>query len=320
MTKLPDNIYCPNQECTYFGRIDGDNIRVRRVYGIAKDRIMYYFKTCGKQFAATTNTPMFHAHLPHDKVASIIEHVTRGVNVNSTSELVGVSPKTVNRYILLVGQHAQKVMDEVITNIHLTEVQLDELWTFVQRKTAIDEADANSGHGEKWIWTSVETVSRLVLAYKVGRHTLEEAREILLKTVQTADSDIPPLFVTDELSHYSTVLGEMFSSSEPVPPTGKPGRPAKPKQVIDPDLHYATVKKTRKGGSVVKVERTVVFGTMEGVQARLANSPSKKINTSYVERINLDLREWDPHLSRKTMAFAKDFDWLEAKLSLAIFR
>jgi hypothetical protein len=58
--------------------------------------------------------------------------------------------------------------------------------------------------------------------------------------------------------------------------------------VVDGDLDYATVKKTRQKGRIVKVERTVVFGTEESVRSRLENSPGKTINTSYIERSNLD--------------------------------
>ncbi|MDR1112027.1 MAG: hypothetical protein LBP92_15365 [Deltaproteobacteria bacterium] len=63
-----------------------------------------------------------------------------------------------------------------------------------------------------------------------------------------------PLFVSDELQHYATVLEEAYSHEEPIPLTGKRGRPANPKKVIDGDLDYATVKKMRKKGSIVKVD------------------------------------------------------------------
>jgi hypothetical protein len=132
------------------------------------------------------------------------------------------------------------------------------------------------------------------------------------------DGDVLPLFVSDELAHYKTVLEELYSHEEPVPKTGKRGRPAKPVQVIDKNLAYATVKKTRKGGKVVKVGRSVSIGTMEQVKARLEDSPSKTINTSYVERSNLDWRLWDAHLTRKSLCFAKSLRWLQAKFALCV--
>ena len=93
-----------------------------------------------------------------------------------------------------------------------------------------------------------------------------------------------PLFVSDELPHYATVLAELFHALVPPAPTGKPGRPKNFERVIDADLDYATVHKTRERGRVVKVERRVVFGSEHSVYERLEDSPSHTINTAFVER------------------------------------
>ena len=85
-----------------------------------------------------------------------------------------------------------------------------------------------------------------------------------------------PLFVSDELPHYAEVLGELFHKLVPAPATGKPGRPRKPRRVIDADLDYATVHKTRQGAQVVKVERQVVYGSDQHILQRLENRPAKR--------------------------------------------
>jgi hypothetical protein len=127
-----------------------------------------------------------------------------------------------------------------------------------------------------------------------------------------------PLFVSNELSHYAAVLAEEFSHTEPVPRTGKRGRPANPKKVIDEDLTDAAVKKTRQKGTVVKVERQVIFGTSAKIQCYLNKSPSNTINTSYIERSSLSLRLWDAHLVCNSLKFAKLVELLIAKLSINI--
>ena len=114
-----------------------------------------------------------------------------------------------------------------------------------------------------------------------------------------------PLFVSDELPHYGTVLGELFHTLIPSVPTGKPGRPSKPERVIDTGLVYSTVHKTRQGAKVVKVERKVVYGTAQQVQELLDASPSHAINTAYIERSNLDWRLRDAHLARKAPTVAR---------------
>jgi len=95
---------------------------------------------------------------------------------------------------------------------------------------------------------------------------LDDARQMLQDL--TARGRGKPLFVSDELPHYATVLSELFHRQVP-PPTGKPGRPKNPERVIDEDLDYATVHKTREGGRVVRAERRVVFGSERSVYERL---------------------------------------------------
>ena len=65
---------------------------------------------------------------------------------------------------------------------------------------------------------------------------------IMVQKLKSTCSNNLPLFVTDELAHYKTVLEEAFSHYEPIPRTGKRGRPANPVRVIDPDLKHSTVK------------------------------------------------------------------------------
>jgi hypothetical protein len=127
-----------------------------------------------------------------------------------------------------------------------------------------------------------------------------------------------PLFVSDELPHYGTVLGELFHKLVPVVPTGKPGRPSNPQRVIDADLDYATVHKTRQGAQVVKVERKVIYGSEQRIIERLAKSPSRTINTAYIERSNLDWRLWDAHLARKSPTAARSMRWLKAKFAICV--
>jgi hypothetical protein len=84
-----------------------------------------------------------------------------------------------------------------------------------------------------------------------------------------------PLFLSDELSHYGTILGELFHKLAPPALTGKPGRPRNPERIIDADLDYATVHKTRQGAQVIKVERKAIHGSEKQILARLEKSPSQ---------------------------------------------
>ena len=96
-----------------------------------------------------------------------------------------------------------------------------------------------------------------------------------------------PLFVSDELPHYADGLRELFHTIEQPEPARRPGRPKGPRTVIDEDLDYATVHKTRKNGRVTKVEKIIVYGSEERIEKRLEGMPSNTINTAFVERQTL---------------------------------
>ncbi|MDR1297552.1 MAG: transposase, partial [Deltaproteobacteria bacterium] len=149
-----------------------------------------------------------------------------------------------------------------------------------------------------------------------GGHKLNDARLMVRNLCERLTTK--PLFVSDELAHYKRALAEQYHTVVPYERTGQRGRPRKPKVVIDDDLQYCTVHKYRRNGRVVKTNRTVIFGDEVKVKEILEKSPSRTINTAYVERSNASLRLWDSHLTRKCLTFCKSLDFLKAKLAICL--
>lgn len=153
--------------------------------------------------------------------------------------------------------------------------------------------------------------------FLAGDRTEESGRIFLTKLVGRLGGD-KPLFTSDELKVYASLLLEIFHETIKAKPTGKRGRPRSPRIIPHTDLDYATVHKTRSKGRVVKVEKKIVYGDVTRIGMRLEDSPSITINTSYVERMNGILRQLDAHLKRKALTFAKSLKYFDAKLSLTI--
>ena len=168
------------------------------------------------------------------------------------------------------------------------------------------------------MWVAFDPITKLIIHAVIGRRTEAQAKRFMFGLVGKL-SGPPPLFTSDELPHYKTVLAECYSTLIPVEATGKRGRPKKPIVQIDPELQYATVHKTRDNGRVVKVERRIVFGKEQNINNILENSPvSQAINTSFVERNNLTLRQHSRRLTRKTKGFSKVLRNLEAQVILVM--
>jgi IS1 family transposase len=186
-----------------------------------------------------------------------------------------------------------------------------------KKKKSLSEEDFEKEYGRHWIWASIDPESKLIINFFIGQRTLDDCRAFikdLLPRIRTK-----PLFTSDELPHYETVLVEQYSRLEEQPKTGKRGRPKRPRRLIDPEFKYATVHKVRENGKVVKVERKILFGNPDAIEAVIASSKvSKKINTSFIERANLTLRNHNKKLARKTLCFAKRKKALEAQTNIVV--
>ena len=82
-------------------------------------------------------------------------------------------------------------------NLHVTECQLDELWSFVHTKEAhLPYAQIYSEtYGDAWVWLAFAPVWRLVLAFAVGKRNQESA-DLLLDRVKDVTDEYIPFFTT----------------------------------------------------------------------------------------------------------------------------
>jgi hypothetical protein len=142
---------------------------------------------------------------------------------------------------------------------------------------------------------------------------------LLLKRVKHVTTADIPFFTSDQLPEYRTALLQVYGEWHQRERNGTRGAFPKPRLMPPADLLYARVVKQRKHGAVVAVTTKTVFGTDEAVQVRLATLPtSTAINTSFVERDNLTLRQHNRRLTRKTNGFSKELVWLEKQLWLSL--
>lgn len=105
---------CLNKECTDYGKRGAGNLHVYMNYGKNKQRRLLLCKTCGLRFSERKGTPLFKAHLPEEKVISILEHICEGCGVRKTARLVRVKRATVSHYCQLAGKHAKELHDELV--------------------------------------------------------------------------------------------------------------------------------------------------------------------------------------------------------------
>jgi hypothetical protein len=88
------------------------------------------------------------------------------------------------------------------------------------------------------------------------------------------------------------------------------------RRILGPAYLYGQVIKTCRNDRIVKVERRAVIGAAWRLEERLRDSEdSSKLNTSFVERLNLTIRQGSAYLSR-TICQARWKECLEDHLEL----
>jgi hypothetical protein len=124
-----------------------------------------------------------------------------------------------------------------------------------------------------------------------------------------------PLFLSDGYPHYLTAIVAHFGHWVQSPRHQVRGPARKPRWMPLPELLYAQVIKTMRRRRLVAVKHHVVFGTKAVVDQVLA-ACGWHINTAFVERLNLSLRQRVAAMGRRSATPCKSKDGLCQQLVL----
>jgi len=127
--------------------------------------------------------------------------------------------------------------------------------------------------------------------------------------------DCAPLFLTDGFREYLTALLTHYGSWVQPPRRQDKGPAPKRRWMPVPQLLYAQVVKTVRRRRLVRVRHRVVFGSLETVNAVLAPLGCQ-INTAFVERLNLSLRQHVAAVGRRVTTLCKGEAGLGEQLTL----
>ena len=121
--------------------------------------------------------------------------------------------------------------------------------------------------------------------------------------------DCLPVFMTDGLNLYFYALTAHFGQW--MQAMGQRKR----EWQVAAGLLYGQVKKTYQRGNVIRVTRVMRCGTAEHLRAALTKlGLSGRVNTAFVERVNLTIRQGVAALARRTWATAQTAPALLANL------
>ena len=131
---LPEGLYCPSSACALFGRVTGARLERHAYYG-ADRRVLYLCRECRQTFSENRGTFFFGLQTPREKILTALKMIAEGGGIRATGRAIGVDKDTVQRWVERAGKHAEEVSAYLTVDCHLSEAQLDALWTFVKKKS-----------------------------------------------------------------------------------------------------------------------------------------------------------------------------------------
>jgi hypothetical protein len=108
---------------------------------------------------------------PHKKLA-ILSALLEGCSARATSRLTGCHLETVLKVLVETGQKCEGIMNDRIQGIQCEALELDEIWSFVQKKQRrMTERDlsTNPEFGDTYTFVALDPSTKLVVSYLVGK-------------------------------------------------------------------------------------------------------------------------------------------------------
>jgi IS1 family transposase len=296
-----DTCYCRNVRCQRFGLAGKQSQLIFHDWHDGAPR--FRCGCCGSLIGARAGTAYSRIRTDEITCRYAATALAEGLALRATGRLFTLDKDTLCGWLPRLGEHCNRVMSYFFRDLHLSECQLDELWTFIYKKEEhLDPLEQLLGvYGDAWVWIAFSPVFKLVPVWVVGKRTLRDARRFVFRLKSTTDGHIP-FFTSDELPHYADALLDVYGELKTLPRRGKRGPLPAARKYPPPDLCYAIVVKEREHGRVVNVTTRLVYGTEEQIRAALQNSPASTIiNTYGVERNNLTVRQHSRRLGRKSL-------------------
>ena len=275
---------CPDQECANHRFTGCQNVVPLGFYRTrAGKRRRFRCMVCGKTFTSTKGTPYFRLQYPRSKFDQAAYMSVEGVSKSAISRIQSIGWNTVHRWLEKASASCLKFNSGKREPLDLRELQADEIRSIASgKKTPV------------WIFAALDVWSRYWPATVVGKRNSENTQKLFRIVLVQTNPQCVPYVATDGYDLYESAARRCF---------GK--------------CLYAHVVKTRRRDRIVKVERKKIIGSeLQFEKALLESEDSEKLNTSFIERLNLTIRQGTAYLTRRTACYARFQEFLKKQLEI----
>ncbi len=124
--------FCPNPACTEYQVLHSDKLIK---HGISRQgRQRYRCKACSKCFNERKGTFFYGKHRDEDEIIEVLMMLVEGMRIRAISRVKGIKQDTIHKWLLQIGEHAEKVEHALLSRYTLSRAELDGLWSYVAHK------------------------------------------------------------------------------------------------------------------------------------------------------------------------------------------
>ncbi|MDC0746019.1 transposase [Polyangium mundeleinium] len=148
------------------------------------------------------------APLAPEKRLAVLAALCDGNSIRATERMTGVHRDTIMRLGLAWGEGAQNLHNRVARGLSCSLIQVDEVWSFVQKKQARVTEEDGPDVGEAYTFTALDASSRFVIGWYVGKRNEESARAFMNDV--RARLVVMPAMTSDGFAPYVNAIGSAF--------------------------------------------------------------------------------------------------------------
>jgi IS1 family transposase len=290
---------CRHPSCPYFGITDA---HIHALIAAGRqgrtDRVQQCrCQACGTKVGARWGTALAHLKTPPARIGEVVAALAEGLDVCAAVRVFGHAEPTITRWRDRAARQAERLHGQVLRDLQLPHLQLDEIRTRLRPREQVT-----------WLWLALDPATKLIPALALGARTQQTAHGLVHALRTTLAPACVPLVTTDGLRHYYYALTAHFGSWV--------ARGRRRRWQVDPRLLYGQLQKRYCRRRLVRLRRRVVCG--RGGRLRLALQAlgwSGLVQTAFVERLNLTVRQSVAAVTRRTWATAQTATGLGAQLA-----
>jgi hypothetical protein len=138
--KYKEMQFCDNKSCEYYGKIGAGNIKIN-----SREHGQVYCNKCENIWVITKDTFFFGLKKPVDVILKTLKLLSEGMGLRAVCRSMNVTADAVLDWVVKAANHVNEVSAYLKSEMHLTQCQIDEFWSFILKKRKTLEQRRLSG-------------------------------------------------------------------------------------------------------------------------------------------------------------------------------